>query len=636
MFRFKVFFLVGIVCSSLVEIETVRAETESIIVTPHRSTSDISSFGGSLTVISSDEIERSQYVNVADLLRGYPGLDVVRSGGRGGNTSIFMRGANSEHVLVLLDGIELNNPVTPTRTLNFGALSLENVERIEVLRGPQSGVWGSNAIGGVINIITKTGEAGPRFKVSTEGGTFKRFAQKLYVAHSTKELDTSLSFVREQEGGISAADERAGNSERDNFENTSLTLRAKYNSLWGGTLDNTLRLNRSAAGLDNQGGIGGDDPNRDLKNEELFWRSALSGELLEGLWIPAFGISYAYHDLKDENVPDSINPLDELGSRYRGEMFTADWINTFSLSDSLRLVAGFEFQKERGSSLYQSDGVFGPFESRFGPFDAVNRAYFINGLMSVSDNISFSSALRLDSHEVFGDRMTYNVSPVIYFLDKTLKVRGAIGTGFRAPSLNQLFSTYGSPELDPEESESWELGVDHTLANDHASIGLTYYQQSIDQLITFDPATFLFQNINEAKIDGLEFYGEYEPTENLKIRLDYTLLNTKDVQTDQQLLRRAKDQINLFLSYSLRNIPATLSASYRYTGARFDNNFSLYPPVRERLSPYGIVDLRLSSHISKNLRIYGRLENVFDKEYQDVLGFGSYGRGVFAGMELML
>lgn len=612
------------------------AETQSIVVTPHRTISELSSFGGSLTVISSEDIKQSQYVNVSDLLRMYPGIDVVRSGGRGGNTSIFMRGTNSEHVLILLDGIELNNPVNPTRSFNFGDLSLENVERIEILRGPQSGVWGSNAIGGVINIITKTGEGTPQVAISSEGGTFERFIQRARVSYADERVQTSLGVVREREDGISAADERSGNLEEDNFENTSLTWRAKYTSTWGGVLDNTLRINRSQTGLDNQGGAFGDDPNRDLKNEQLFWRSALSGEFFDKKWTPTLGVSYTYHNLEDENFPDALHPLDELVSRYRGEVATVDFVNALQVSEALHLVAGFEFQKERGSSLYQSDGAFGPFEDRFGPFDATNRAYFLDALYEMNEYLSLSSAVRLDNHETFGETFTYNISPVVHLFQKATRLRGALGTGFRAPSLSQLFSPYGSTELEPEESLSWEVGADHTFYDGNATVGLTYYRQDVDQLITFDPATFIFQNINEVEIDGFEIYGEFEPVVNLKFRVDYTALSSRDTSTDEQLLRRAKDRFNLALQYSLSRIPATVGVSYRYVGARFDNNFESYPPARERLSPYGIVDLRMTFQAAKGVRLYGRIENLLDEQYQDVLGFGTYGRGLFAGLEVTL
>jgi vitamin B12 transporter len=158
----------------------------------------------------------------------------------------------------------------------------------------------------------------------------------------------------------------------------------------------------------------------------------------------------------------------------------------------------------------------------------------------------------------------------------------------------------------------------------------------VDQLITFDPNTFIFQNINKVEIDGFEIYGEFEPVVHLKLRVDYTALSARDASTDEQLLRRAKDRLQLAINYALSSIPASVGISYRYVGARFDNNFESYPPARERLSPYGLVDLRMTYQAAESLRLYGRVENLLDEQYQDVLGFGTYGRGLFAGLEVTL
>ncbi|MCI5066394.1 TonB-dependent receptor plug domain-containing protein, partial [bacterium] len=290
---------------SLASVDITAADSEvPIVVTAHRSVTPQSKVGSSFTVITEEQIEQSQRTHVSEILRDVPGIDVVRSGGRGGNTSIFLRGANSEQTLVLLDGIELNNPGNPARAFNFADLTLENVERIEILRGPQSGLYGSDAIGGVINIITKTGEKGTSAEVSSEAGSFDRYVQRARVSHGVQGGNLSLGVTREDEGGISAAEERDGNSEDDGFENTSVTLRAQLQPSETLTIDNTFRYNRSSTDLDNAGGFLGDDPNRELDNEQLFWRTAASARFFDGVWTPTVGVSLSDHEFTDRNDSD--------------------------------------------------------------------------------------------------------------------------------------------------------------------------------------------------------------------------------------------------------------------------------------------------------------------------------------------
>ncbi|MCB0330498.1 MAG: TonB-dependent receptor [Bdellovibrionales bacterium] len=624
--------------SVLATLGTSIANASPIVVTANRDATPIEKVGGSISLITEEEIQRSQLTHVSEILRQVPGVDVVRSGGRGGNTSIFLRGANSEHTLVVIDGIEMNNPGNPARAFNFADLTLENVERIEILRGPQSGLWGSNAIGGVINIITKTADRGTNVSASTEGGSFERFVQRARVAHGLKDGggSVSLGFTREDEGGISAAESRDGNQEDDGFQNTSLTFRAKFTPTEQITFDNTLRFNNSRSDLDDTGGIGGDDPNRTLDNEQLFWRSSLAADFFEGKWNSTVGFSLTDHDFTDKNGVDELHPVDTLYSRFKGQMVTVDFLNTIQASEEIRLLIGAETQLEKASSRYQSDGSFGPYEDLFGQADVRNNGYFTDVLVDFTKDFTTSAAIRVDDHDTFGTEVTYRISPAYRLPEYGTKFRASVGTGFRAPSLNQLYSSFGNPDLNPEETTGWELGVDQVVLEGMATLGGTFYRQSIDNLITFNDATFIVENIDEAQINGFELYIEAEPMDDLSFRADYTYLDAEDDKTKEDLVRRAANRFTLSANYQFAEERGRITAKLKYVGDREDMDFTAFPATRTSLASYSVVDILASYNLTEQIKLFARVENLFDRKYQDVLGFGTYGVGGFGGIEFTL
>ena len=634
-------YLPAIFLSSLLFMPSVSAfaeaeDSKKIVVTPNREKTPIEKVGGSITVIDQEQIQKSQLTHVSEILREVPGVDVVRSGGRGGNTSVFLRGANSEHTLVLLDGMELNNPSNTSRAFNFSDLTLENVEKIEILRGPQSGVYGSEAIGGVINIITKEAGPGASLVVSSEAGSFYRFVQRARGAYGGEFGSVSLGFTREDEDGISAAEERDGNTEEDGFENTSFTLRAKLTPTEEVTIDNTFRYNNSVTDLDNSGGVGGDDPNRELDNEQIFWRTAVSAELFDGVWTPTVAISLTDHSFDDDNLSDEMNPGETLDSRFSGDFLKFEWLNTIEVSEDLRIVAGISTEEDEASSRFVSDGAFGPFEQFFGPEDVRTNGYFIDLTASPFENFVTSAGVRLDDHDTFGNEVTFRISPVYNLPDHGTKFRGSVGTGFKAPSLNQLFSSFGNPDLEPEESVGWEFGIDQQLADQTVTVGATFYRNDIDNLITFNSETFVVDNIAEAEITGFEVYVEAEPIESFLVRADYTYLDAEDDSTNQRLIRRAENRVTVRGDYSFCENRGSAGVKVKYVGERDDTDFSTFPSSTVTLDSYTIVDLLGSYRVSDEIKLFARVENLFDENYQDVLGFGTYGVAGFGGIEVSL
>lgn len=602
-----------------------------IIVSASRLETRASDVASAVTVIDSEEIQKGQYTTVLQALRKVPGLDLVQTGGAGGNVAAFLRGANSEHTLVLLDGIELNNPASPSRAYNLANLTLENVERIEIIRGPQSMLYGSDAMGGVINIITKRAEQGASVRVSSEAGAYNTFNQVAQVAYGSDRVESTTGVTRQDVGNISAAAARDGNSEHDRYENTSLTNTTKLRVSDNTETSATTRYTRSHSNLDNTGGVGGDDPNRNLFNEEFFTRGEVVGHHLAKTLTTAAWVSYGHHYLKDYNDPDKQS-ADLLRSSYGGDLFDIGGKAVWSPRRYFSAVVGGETQRERADSSYSSDGAWGPYNDELYGAAARTNSIYAESKVSYEDTAFLDSGIRYDSHSIFGDRTTFRIAPAV-LVGSSTKLRGSVGTGFKAPSLVQLYSSYGNPDLAAERNVGWDVGVDQQLFSKMATASLTYFHTSFENLISFNPSTFVLENIAQAKTQGLESAVTVDFTERLSARVSYTYTDTVDDNTGEALLRRPKNKGSVGLTYRPTD-KTTTALTWRGYSSRFDNDFSGGAPQRISLSGYGLVDVSASYDLSPKTRLFTRIENLFDQEYQEVYGFGTMGAAAYAGVSV--
>jgi vitamin B12 transporter len=605
--------------------------TSPIVVSASRLETRESDVASSVTIISEEDLRRGQYTSVLQALRKVPGLDLVQSGGAGGNVAAFLRGANSEHTLVLMDGIELNNPASPSRAYNLANLTLENVERIEVIRGPQSMLYGSDAMGGVINIITKRADQGAKVSVSSEAGSYRSFNQVAQVAYGDKALESTTGVTRQDLGNISAADASDGNSEHDGYENTSLTNTSRIHLTDNTDVTSTTRYARSHASLDSFGGVGGDDPNRFLFNEEFFTRGEIAGNHLAKTLTTSAWVSYAHHYLKDYNSPDAVS-IDTLRSSYGGDLLDVGGKAVWSPRRYFSAVVGGETQRERADSSYFSDGAWGPYQDDLSGAGARTNSIYGESKVSFEDTLFLDSGVRHDSHSIFGDRTTFRVAPAV-LVGQTTKVRGSVGTGFKAPSLVQLYSSYGNPDLAAERNLGWDVGVDQSIFKKSVTASLTYFRTSFENLISFNPSTFILENISQAKTQGFESAVSATLSDTVSARVAYTYTDTQDDKTGEALLRRPKNKGSVALTYTPTTRFVTTLA-WRAYSSRFDNDFSGAAPQRIALAGYGLVDINASYELSKNIKLFTRIENLFDQEYQEVYGFGTMGAAAYAGVAL--
>ena len=610
--------------------------SHEIVVTAARLETPLIEIASAVTVITREDLERTHPASVLDALRDTPGLGLVRNGGPGAASSILVRGANSEHVLVLLDGVPLNDPINPSRSFDLAHMTLDGVERIEILRGPQSTLYGSDALGGVINILTGRGMGKPAVTFRARGGSHGTLSGGLDIRGSAGAFRYDLSASRESTEGVSAASSAyAGNTEQDGYRNWTLSGRAGLVLAGGTEIDLIIRGVSARTDLDAFGGAYGDDPNSIQDYRSGFVRAQIRTLSAGGRWESKAGFAYIRSTRENDNPVDESHPFDSETARYRSARFRADWQNNLFLRPGHTLTAGAEIERETGDSAYFSESLWGPYASVFSRRHADRAGVFVQDRFRLGRAFFATAGLRLDLHGRSGTSLTFRLAPA-YLIEKTgTKLKATIGTAFKAPSLYQLYAPetlwgpVGNEHLLPEESLGWDAGVEQTLAGGAILLGASFFQSDFRNLIDYD---FLqgYINIGRARTSGWEFTADARPVERLTLRLGYTRLAAEDLDAGVSLLRRPKDK----LSGAIEWTPATgwkavLTAAA--TGERRDYDYTGWAAVPVILPSYAIVDALLSYTPAPGLEFFGRWDNIGNTRYETVFGYGTWGSSISAG-----
>ncbi len=614
---------------------------EPIIVTATKVETPIREVASSVTVISQDKIANKQAATVLDVLRDVPGLDVVRTGGTGQQTSIFLRGANSSHTLVLIDGIEVNDPSNPSRSFDFSSLSTDNIERIEIVRGPGSTLYGSDALGGVIHIITRKGAGPTRVMLSGEGGSYETHQEKLSISGGTDFINYSLvaSFLETE--GISAANEKDGNKERDGYDRRSVTARLGLTPTNNFDLDFFFRYLDADTDLDNFGGAFGDDPNNVLDSKSIFFRTQ-ARLLVAELWEQKLGISLTDHDRKNRNDTDTANPVDTTRTSYDSRLYKIDWQHNLYLHPSNTLTIGTEYEKEQAKSrdyrtyLDWFSGLPTSSLNEFNKKTAETIGYYIQDQIKLGQDFITTVGLRADDHNRFGTRLTYRITSSYFIRQTGTRLKGTYGTAFKAPTLAQLYENSawvtGNLDLSPEKSRGWDIGVEQYLLDDRFILGATYFENRFEDLINtpYNPATFKYewQNVDRALTKGVELTASIRPLKDLTLATSYTFTDTEDRATGKELVRRPRHKYNVNIGYRFLD-RGNVNFDVIYVGKRDD-------VANVKLDSYTVFNLGASFEINEYVSLTGRVENLFDEDYEEVDGFGMPGIGGYIGAQISL
>ncbi|MEA2078395.1 MAG: TonB-dependent receptor [Pseudomonadota bacterium] len=634
----------------MAELPTSAQEMDDLVVTATRLATPRGEVASSVTVITAEDIERRQFRSVAHALRSVPGLHVVQSGGPGQQTSVFMRGANSNHTLVLIDGIEATDPSSPAGAVDFSNLWLDNIERIEIVRGPQSTLYGSDAIGGVIHITTRRGEGKLHGAGKLEGGSDNTVNQQASAAGSTDRVNYSVGVTHVDTDGDSVTPRRLRNgvsAEDDNYENW--TTSARLGMAVSDRLEVTFfgRYIDSETDLDPELEMFGfgttEDRDARLDQTEYLLRGEAKAQLLDGLWEATFSTSYSDFDRKNRN--DRQSPTETLTrTTFDGDKLKFELKNDFYLMDAHVMTLGLETEKENMDSGGFSD--FGGFiVGEETDADARNDAVYAQDQFSYGNRVFGTAGLRYDDHDGFGSEVTYRLAPVYVHRETNTRLKASVGTGFKAPTLfqtdgftpNNFGSFYrGNPDLDPEESFGWEIGIEQAFWDERLNVGVTWFKSDIDDLmqVVFDPFfNSTYENIDEADIQGAETFIHVQPLESLAVRLDYTYTDAEDDDTGEQLLRRAKHKLDLDVEFRPLS-RASINLAVNYVSDYKDISRESAGTIKG--DDYAVLDIAADYQLNKQWRLFGRVENATDEHYEPADGFQASDRGLFAGAELKL
>lgn len=574
--------------------------TYQVTVTADRLEESVTDKTDSITIITRDEIEAHQWNYVIDALRATPGITILQSGSPGKVTSTFLRGASATQMLVLLDGVPVNNPY-------FGGIDLENlttdnVERIEVLKGPQSPLYGSDSMAGVIQIFTRRGQGPMSLHTAFEGGSFQTYRESVGMLGAKDRLDYSLDYSRHDTNG---------QTDNDEFRQNVFTAQTGYR--W---TDNT-RIKAVSRVYDSHTGIPVD----------AFFQPTPLQNQNSSLWLFSGGVEHHAGDFVNLNAVVSYNKrnyhIEDPQSVFVPLTESESGDTEFNLQNDFRIVgstlsAGYEFEHQ----AIQGRDINGTFLDQ----TIQNHALFVQDKMEAGKLI-VAAGVRWDRFNTFGNTVNPRISAA-YKIAADSKLRASFGTAFRAPSAGDLYYPfYGNPDLKPEKSQSWEVGFDQYWRG--AQFSASWFRNNYDDLITFDPLTFLAGNVAKAKTQGLELAGSYS-VEAWKFSADYTYLDAKDEIADRRLYRRPKHTANLTAEYRASRWGAAVSLLAM--GNRLETDYRPFPSVDVLNPGFATLSLAAQYQLTEALQLKGRLENLTDKQYEQILGYPSPGIGFYGGI----
>ncbi len=606
--------------------ELPTVQSDPIVVTAHRGETPANQVGSSFTVITAEDIAKSGQVQVADLLRTVPGLDVVRSGGLGQVASIFIRGANSAHTLVMVDGTEVNDPMSPGNAYDFAHLALENIERIEIVRGPQSTVYGSDAMAGVIHIITKQGRQGHHLGLDLEGRSHGTHREVVRADGRNARLDYSLSASNLESRGYSLS---TPEGDKDGYEHRDLSARLGFVLSDNWSLGLITRYADGKADIDGGPGPFGDDPNYWTDAQETQIKAKTNWNLSEGRWLGELSVAMEKIDRESVNAVDTAHPVDRVNATYAGERQRFNWQNVLKLGEVQLLTVGFDHEEDRGDSVYDSDSVFGPYVAVFEEQKARTSGLYLQDHLTF-DDLALTVGGRFDDHDRFGSKATWRVAGSYRMVGEAY-LKASLGTGFKAPSLFQLYSSSGNLELEAEESLGWDFGVQYALPSAQLNLGLSIFSNEYDNLIDFSSATFTYANFGKVDTSGLELTLDWRINQSLLLGASFTSTRAEDAQGDQ-LVRRPRSKANLHASWAINKRASTL-IELRHVGTRSDFDFVNFTGKVD-LDAYTLVNLGGTLQFGHNIGLSVRVDNLFDEDYDEVFGYTTPGATGSVGLHL--
>ncbi len=624
-------FFLSSVC--LLTFASAAAAPESIVVTATRTPQPLEVTGTSMSVITAQDIATQQIDFVSDVLAQTPSLTAVRNGGPGQNTQVLLRGAEAGQTLVLVDGVRINDPSATTGFALMGDVLANGLDRVEVLRGPQSTLYGSDAIGGVINLITARGGE-PALHAEAESGSFDTLRLNVAANGTYQALEFGGAANFYTTTGISAADSRNGNREPDGYHHFGATGNVRWNATDAISVDGRVYYTRARDSFDGfpPPTYSFADTHQWGTNELLAVYGGVNAALLNGRLTNRLAVTYTDSDRKTFD-PTSTPVQDFYG---KGAATHLEYQGVFDLDPANQITVGAE--DTRTTLVTQS--VFDAAPTRGSNRISGAYAQWQSGIV---DGVTLTGGVRYDHDREFGDHTSFKLAAAWQVTDTTT-LRANMGDGFKAPSLYQLFSPYSNPiqALKPETATGWEAGIDQKLGSWRAS--LTYFERRTANQIDFfscfgvtSPACAAralqggyYFNVNRSRAKGVEIEITGAITETLHVSVNYSNLTDTDLLTGLQLARRPHNSASAIVTWqALENL--TLGAGLEYVGERFDDA-GHFTPLKDATR----LKLFAAYKLSDELELFGRIENLGDDRAEPVAGYGTPGQAFYAGIRAKL
>jgi vitamin B12 transporter len=604
-----------------------------VVITAHRDAQPANRVGQTVTVLDAQTLAQRQSATVVDALRSTPGISVARSGGIGSAASIFIRGAESDQTVVLIDGVKLNDPSSPGGGFNFGNLLIGNIDRIEVLRGAQSTLWGSQAIGGVINVRTRQpGEENAVYARAELG--FRDTTQAVFnTTQRLGALSASLGVGSFKTDGISAFSEQRGGQERDGYDNTGANISVNYAVNDAISVDLRSWYSKGELNLDGflPPNFSFGDANESSDTREQIHYGALNVAALDGRLQHRVALARTDTDRRSVSFDAGVSET-FLGD---GRNRRIEYQGSYAINTLWRSTFGLE----RENSSYSSSSFGAPATGGRARLQSV----YAQAVGDVHSWLTITAGLRADDHDRFGGATSASASAVAALNDARTLLRASFSQGFKAPSLFQLQSDFGNRLLEPERSNGGDVGITQFSADGSASIGLTLFQRNSRDLIAFVSCASsqqgicqnrpfgVYDNVAKAQALGYELQAGWQANEALHVQANYTRLQSEnrargDLNFGNQLPRRPQRSGSLLVDYQ-NAFGFSMGATISDIGRSFDNVSNT-----RVLENYQLLDLRAATPIWQNLTLTLRLDNALDEEYETAFGFGQAGRAGYVGL----
>jgi len=627
---------ISFVMPNIASAQQADGDMENILVSASLLPITINRSANAITIIDRNEINNRAVVSASDLLRDVAGLAVSRSGAQGSQTQIRMRGGEANHLLVLIDGVEANNPAQSDE-FNWGTLVAAHIERIEIIRGPQSSMLGSDAMAGVVNIITRSADQPLSANAFFETGGFNTQNNGISIGFKDGGFDMRLGVSDLQTDGENIS--RSG-SEKDGYENTNLNLKSGWRA------SDQLRLTfvaRQSDGMNEYDADSDFDSLIDDQDNVSKFRSAT-------MQLKADYSSFNGHWQHQLSMAQSTNKNAEFNQRTPGTV-------TDSNKDQYRLVSSLlwdelnhrlslliereeeEFQQRGPINDYGVFGIYDPNQSRSRDTDSLALEYRAD----ISEKLTLAVSTRHDDNSEFNSSDTSRVE-AIYQINDSVRLRSAYGTAIKNPTFTERFGFYtnfiGNPSLEPEESSNWELGIDQLFNQGGSTLSVTFFNSELENEIDgnfMDPVTFRYTSKNRqglSKRQGMELTTVNKLNDAVSLNTSYTYTDSVESDGANRLVdevRRARHIGSLNLSWQAMD-SLHINANAQYNGSQMDVVY----PKNVKLADYTVVNLSANYRATPNLDVYVRFDNLLDESYEEVFSYQTLGFSANVGVRYKL